>query len=99
MVVAHGLEFLETPWDQRESVLPLPIASWSALFHLQHAILRRNAKLVSILFLFDSGPEPQRIEKRLSETNIRQPWFFQIYTQCQMIKLRSAPAAFTWHAR
>src|SRR5882762_7170832 len=86
MVVAHTGKLREFSWLECECVLLLPCFI-RIRFKAQSAIRGSKAITTPKLFLFEARFQPQRIDKRISKTDVGQPVFFEFDPKCHVIKL------------
>src|ERR1700680_4586267 len=98
MVVAHSRKVVQASRCQSERILPLPDRIAIRSLHTERVRAIRHAIDPTILLLLSAGPQPERLKKRIAESDICEPWFLQINSQREMIELRTLAAVVTGHA-
>ena len=108
MKVAHRREFLQAARLKRKRVLRIPTSVRLTLLHVPSAPIFNQPKSACRIGLFYARFEPEWLQKRVAESNVGQPCFFQIDAQSQVIELRAFPplslatraeSSVTWNPR
>ena len=97
--MAHRSEFFRPARLQRERVLRFPIPVVPPFVHIPSAPAFNEPKCTRGIALFYCRLEAKRFQKRISESNICQPGFFQVDAQRQMIEFGSFAAIVPGDAR
>ena len=98
MVLAHARKIAKLARHQREGILPFPMLRIRH-FHVQGAPLLDKSKLSSALPLFNIDLQSKRLKERIAESDVSQPWFFQIDFQGEMVEFRTIAPVFTRDTR
>src|SRR5271166_1955452 len=97
-MTAHVGKVAQPPRRECERILASPVLARLLHLHVQRVFPLDDAETPVVLWLFQANLQPNWFEKRISKSDIRQPRFFQIHSQCQMIELRTFSPVLARHA-